>query len=72
VSGEGQLGVRDRGCTRGQWAWNRLPAQGSVRGPERMELKEHLDSTVRQSLNFECSCVEPGAGLQILMGPSSV
>mgnify|MGYP001858632796 CR=1 FL=1 len=25
VSGEGQLGVRDRVCTRGQWAWNTLP-----------------------------------------------
>jgi len=25
VSGEGQLGVRDRGCTRGRWAWNGLP-----------------------------------------------
>ena len=25
VSGEGQLGVRDRGCTRGWWAWNGLP-----------------------------------------------
>ena len=25
VSGEGQLGVRDRVCTRGRWAWNGLP-----------------------------------------------
>jgi len=25
VSGEGQLGVRDRGCTTGRWAWNGLP-----------------------------------------------
>jgi len=25
LSGEGQLGVRDRVCTRGQWAWNRRP-----------------------------------------------
>jgi len=25
VSGEGQLGVRDRVCTRGRWALNRLP-----------------------------------------------
>ena len=25
VSGEGQLGVRDRVCTRGWWAWNGLP-----------------------------------------------
>ena len=24
LSGEGQLGVRDRGCTRGRWAWNGL------------------------------------------------
>jgi len=23
--GEGQLGVRDRICTRGRWAWNSLP-----------------------------------------------
>jgi len=25
VSGEGQLGVRDRVCSRGQWAWTGLP-----------------------------------------------
>jgi len=25
VSGKGQLGARDRVCTRGWWAWNRLP-----------------------------------------------
>ena len=25
VSGEGQLGARDRVCTRGWWAWNGLP-----------------------------------------------
>jgi len=25
LSGEGQLGVRERGCTRGWWAWNGLP-----------------------------------------------
>jgi len=25
VSGEGQLGLRDRVCTRGRWAWNSLP-----------------------------------------------
>ena len=25
VSGQGQLGVRERVCTRGQWAWNGLP-----------------------------------------------
>ena len=25
LSGEGQLGVRDRGCSRGRWAWNGLP-----------------------------------------------
>ena len=32
VSGEGQLGVRDRGCNRGRWAWNGLPrAVGTAR-----------------------------------------
>ena len=25
LSGEGQLGVRDKLCTRGWWAWNRQP-----------------------------------------------
>ena len=25
MSGEGQLGVGDRVCTRGRWAWNGLP-----------------------------------------------
>jgi len=25
LSGEGQPGVRERGCTRGRWAWNGLP-----------------------------------------------
>jgi len=25
LSGEGQLGVRDRGCTTGRWAWNGPP-----------------------------------------------
>ena len=25
LSGEGQLGVRERGCTTGRWAWNGLP-----------------------------------------------
>jgi len=25
ASGEGQVGVRERFCTRGQWAWNKLP-----------------------------------------------
>ena len=25
LSGEGQLGVRDRVCTRGRWPWNGLP-----------------------------------------------
>ena len=24
LSGEGQLGVRERGCTTGRWAWNGL------------------------------------------------
>ena len=25
LSGEGELGVRERGCTTGRWAWNGLP-----------------------------------------------
>ena len=33
VSGEGQLGVRDRVCTSGRWAWNGLPkAMGTASG----------------------------------------
>jgi len=25
LTGEGQLGVKERDCTTGQWAWNGLP-----------------------------------------------
>ena len=45
MSGEGQLGVRDRGCTRGRWAWNGLPrAVGTARVPE---FRERLGSALR-------------------------
>ena len=47
LSGEGQLGVRNRVCTRGQWAWNRLPrAMGPGILPKLTEFK-HLDSALR-------------------------
>ena len=56
MSGEGQLGVRDRGCTRGRWAWNGLPrAVGTA-----------LSAGVQQSdIGFDLGwcCVEPGVGL---------
>ena len=42
MSGEGQLGVRDRGCTRGQWAWNGPPR--AVAWPQGLEFKECLDT----------------------------
>ena len=45
LSGEGQLGVRDRGCTTGRWAWNGLPrAVGTARVPE---FRERLGSALR-------------------------
>ena len=44
VSGERQVGVRERLCPRGRWAWNRLPR---AVGLELLEFEEHLDNTIR-------------------------
>ena len=45
VSGEGQLRVRDRVCTRGWWIWNGLPrAEGTAQVPE---FKQYLDTALR-------------------------
>ena len=59
LSGEGQLGVRERGCTTGQWAWNRLhravgtaPSSGSI-----------WTALSDIGIEYEVICVEPGAGL---------
>ena len=55
------MGVRDRLCTRGQWAWNGLPrAVGTARVPE---FRERLDSAQTLGLNVGWCCVEPGVGL---------
>ena len=48
-SGQGQLGAREKFCTRGWWAW---PHAARVQ-----EISQTWD------LNFGWSCVEPGAGL---------
>ena len=44
VSGEGQLRVRERVCTRGWWAWNGLPRAAGT-GPV-LEFWECLDSAL--------------------------
>ena len=49
VSGEGQLGVRDRVCARGRWDGHSLPEFRTV--------LSGLD------LNFGWCCVESGSGL---------
>ena len=41
MSGEGQLGVRERGCTRGRWSWN-----GMHKAPV-LEFNDSLDSALR-------------------------
>ena len=45
VSGEGQLGVRDRVCSRGRWAWNRMPR--AVGTAPSAGVREALDITLR-------------------------
>jgi len=58
VSGEGQLGVADRGCTRGQWAW-----------PWGLEFKESLGSTVIYTIWTLGGAVwSPELDLVVLMG----
>ena len=54
VSGEGQLGVRDRGCTRGQWVWNGM--HRAVGMAPVLELKE----TVLSDTGFGCWVVPCG------------
>ena len=49
VSGEGQMGVRDRGCTRGRWAWNGLP-RAVVMTSGLMEFEKLLDHTLRHRI----------------------
>ena len=53
------MGVRDRLCTRGQWAWNRLPRAVGV-----LEFKECLDTALRHRVWDLCCpvCMEPGVG----------
>jgi len=47
LSGDGQLGVRERVCTRGRWAWNGLPrAVGTAL--RLAEFKKGLDSIFRR------------------------
>jgi len=60
-SGEGQVGVREKLCPRGWWAWH--SSQGSGHGPEMMELRERWDSALRHRVWVGWSCVEPGVGL---------
>ena len=42
---DGQLGVRERVCTRGHWAWNGLPRAVGTRPV--LEFKECLESALR-------------------------
>lgn len=49
MSGEGQLEVRDRVCTSGQWTWNGLP-RAVVTAPNLPEFKKHPDSVLRHTL----------------------
>ena len=62
LSGEGQLGVRERGCTTGRWAWNGMHrAVGTAPSAGVQGVSGHCSQT--QGLNFECSLVQPGVGL---------
>ena len=46
MSGEVQLCVRDRVCSR-EWSGTEQAPQGSDHGTKLLELKEHLDSALR-------------------------
>ena len=50
MSGEEQLGVRERGCTRERWAWNMM----------HRVFGQHSQT---KDSNVGWSCVEPGVGL---------
>ena len=62
VSGEGQLGVRDRVCTRGWWAWNGLPRAVGMTLSSGV-LKAFGQHSEIYDLFFERSCVAPGLAL---------
>ena len=51
VSGEGQMGVRDRVSIRGRWAWNGLP-RAVVIDPSLMEVKQHLETLANLVFDF--------------------
>jgi len=62
LSGEGQLGVRERGCTRGRWAWNGLPrAVGTA--PSAGVQGWSGECSQPRGLNAGWSCAELGVGL---------
>jgi len=50
VSGEGQVGVRERFCPRGQWAWNGLPRAAGT-APS-CQCSRGLDSAIRYTGRF--------------------
>ena len=68
MSGEGQLGVRDRVCTRGQWAWKRMPR--AVGMAPSAGVKEHLDAALRHGVWILGGAVQnQELNWEILVGP---
>jgi len=63
LSGEGQLGVRDKLCTRGWWAWNRLPRAVGTAFAGVQEVSGQLFETYY--MIFECYYLKPGVGLTL-------
>ena len=62
LSGEGQRGVRDRVCTRGRWAWNRL-----------LKFKEYLDNALRHRVGIlHVPLCSQELDSTILMGPFQI
>jgi len=62
LSGEGQLGVRERGCTTGRWAWNGMHrAVGTALSAGVQGVSGRCSQA--QGLFFRWSCVQPGVGL---------
>ena len=56
LTGEGQLGVKERDCTTGQWAWNGLPrAVGTA--PSAGVQGVFGQCSQIQALDFGSSCV---------------
>ena len=71
LSREGQLGVRERGCTRRQWSWNGLPrAVGTALSAGVEGAFGHCPQTYALISGW-CS-VEPGVGLDDLYGYFSI